>query len=396
MSAMNAPKILRRCSWLLLLCAAAAAADDKALTEVPLDRLQAPSPGKSVVFFFRPGRGSAVTDLVQIYDQTKLVTLLGPGEYVRYETEPGIRTFVGRDRRGGFDLEWVHADLEPGGIYAVFVSRLMSQLDLVPLTGQMDRLVVLESEGGQWADVLPLLDEPSQPSLAGGEAPDAETAERVASIKELAAVNDAVLGIIASKEQAAPGSTFKRLTRLNLEGASLPAVAEVPRDRLPAPVPGKSLVLFFFPQVHPDQRVAVFDGERRLGPDLTGGAYYTYETSPGPTNFWVPEVRWNFSSYRLVPANLEPEHVYAVYVLGSLGSGGARLFGLMGNMDDAFKGGLDKTEAQAWSVVESLLGSPGRAIAPSGETIGGKELKSLSKDLKDRAKRRVTEVGPLL
>ena len=268
--------------------------------------------------------------------------------------------------------QWVHGDLEKGGIYAALISGFMADLVILPLTGRMDpRLLVnMKREHEQWPRVVELID--ANPPKPPGK-------ERKNILKT---------ALLADYELKNPTSAFSNLVRLNPMKAYPRKLAI---EKLPDPVPGKSLVVFFVPQRREDQTVTLFDGDHQLGPDLEGGAFYTYETTPGPTNIWVSEVQADYTKYRVVTGNLEQEKVYAVVVYNSFGNGGARLLGLTGDPDNrpSFI-----PEPELWSEIEELWGSAGGALQRTA-AVDKDEMKATYKKLKKKTKKRCSEFTPL-
>ena len=359
---------------LFLSAALAATVAAEAPPKVPLERLEPPASDKAAVYFFLPGKTPAIPTISIFDNGTQLPNLLGAREYARYEVDPGMHTFIVQPMIPGvpsFD-QWVHGDLEPGGIYAALVSGFLADLVVYPLTGRMDPeyLINMKIEERQWERVAGLID--AKPPKPPGK-------ERKHSMNP---------EVIAGFEAKHPTSAFDNLVRLN---PTAELSREFPLDQLPDPVPDRSVVTFFVPQHKPDQLVTVFDEDRRLGPDLEGGKVYTYETAPGPTRIWVREVGVDFTRYRVASGNLEPGQVYAILVSHSLGNGGARLLSLSGKPETRIS---FIPEPELWSELDDLRDVPRDALQRT-EPVEAQEMKGIAKKLKKKTKKRRTEFTPL-
>jgi hypothetical protein len=143
-------------------------------------------------------------------------------------------------------------------------------------------------------------------------------------------------------------------------------------------------VVFFAPENNPEQEVQIFEGSERLVPALKGGASYVYETTPGPKEFWVPELQLKYTVLRLIKAELEPGKVYPIFVNESLGFGGARIYGLTGDLDKVVR---SRFESEAWYRIGQLPDRPGELLK-NGGTLTGKELVEARKWLKKKSKKK--------
>ena len=346
-----------------------------AVTEVPIGLLEPPSPGKAVVYIFDAGKAPVIPSISLFDNGECLPILLGAKEYFRYECDPGLHTFSidALIPLTPPDNGWVHGMLEEGGIYAAQIDTFLALYELSAFTGHLDRNVGVNPEGERWTSIVRLLK--AKPPKPPGE--------------DRKGVKD-VLSKIGNKELHDPNQGFETLLRLN----PLPRepLTKAPVDRLPEPVPGKSLVVFFMPK-RSDNKVTLHDGMQRLGPDLEGGRYYIYETAPGEKVFWVPEVKVPHITFRIVKAQLEAGRVYGVFLHTSWGNGGAKLLGLSG--DPSLRLSWIK-EWEAWQEIEPLWNSPGLALSQVGE-IGETEAKQVEKRIKNKIKKpkRLTGVTAL-
>ena len=84
--------------WLIVIMTSSLAVAGEAVTEVPLDLLEPPSPGKAVVYIFDAGKAPVIPS-ISLFDNGERLPLIPP------------------------DDGWVHGMLEEGGIYAAVDDR---------------------------------------------------------------------------------------------------------------------------------------------------------------------------------------------------------------------------------------------------------------------------------
>ena len=94
----------------------------------PPVRLTAPPPGKAQVVFFRPRGVVGMGERVAIEEGGKVVAELGNGTYAVVVTDPGLRAFQVRSKRGAFNFV-----AEPGLTY--FVRQSIGLIGTTPRLG---------------------------------------------------------------------------------------------------------------------------------------------------------------------------------------------------------------------------------------------------------------------
>ncbi len=98
----------------------------------------------------------------------------------------------------------------------------------------------------------------------------------------------------------------------------------------------------------------------------------------------MPELLQKYTALRLIKAELEAGKGYPIYVNESLGFGGARIYGLTGDLDHVVR---RRFESEDWYRIGQLPDTPGERLKKGG-TLVGKELDDARKWLKKKSKKK--------
>ena len=114
-------------------------------TYVNAQQFPKPSPGKSLVIFERPPL-TAIAIQFRLFDSTRFIGIMGAGNHLVYECDPGKRLFWGTSENRDF----LEADLSPDQVYLVGVAvepgALTARVAFVPFDPNSKRAEKIKNQ----------------------------------------------------------------------------------------------------------------------------------------------------------------------------------------------------------------------------------------------------------